>query len=358
MPVQLAASPLHTGDRTSICLVASDLTELEASAQSIRVLREHQQALEESEARFRTMFEASQDAIVITDDAGVYVQANPAVAVLFGLPPEQLLGRKVSEFLDDTLDFSAFWRAFLINGSFHGELGVIDAQGQRHDADFSAVTNVLPGRHMAVVRDITERKQAQHDLEEMNYRLQVQAEELEEQTRSCGCRRRNCSRPIRPCAKARSGCVWRSRRAGSASSTGTCKTTRWSGPRSWKSCLAIRPALSWARRRTGPSWCTGGPPADELVPAGVDPVRAHGGRWEYRFIRADGQVRWMAGRGRIFRDPSGKPLRLIGTNVDITERKRAEAQLQKRRAVETDAGNRPSRKLGARPREQPLVLVG
>ena len=65
---------------TSICLVASDLTELEASANSIRVLREHQQALEESEARFRTIFESSQDAIVVTDDEGVYVQANPAVA--------------------------------------------------------------------------------------------------------------------------------------------------------------------------------------------------------------------------------------------------------------------------------------
>jgi PAS domain S-box-containing protein len=50
--------------------------------------------------------------------------------------------------------------------------------------------------------------------------------------------------------------------------------------------------------------------------------------WEYRFIRTDGQVRWMEGRGRIFRDPNGKPLRMIGTNVDITERKQAEEQLQ------------------------------
>jgi len=74
----------------------------------IRGLDVHQQALEESEARFRTMFEASQDTIIITDDEAVYVQANPAVAALLGLPPEQLLGRKVSEFLDDTLDFPAF----------------------------------------------------------------------------------------------------------------------------------------------------------------------------------------------------------------------------------------------------------
>ncbi len=50
--------------------------------------------------------------------------------------------------------------------------------------------------------------------------------------------------------------------------------------------------------------------------------------WEYRFVRPDGQVRWMEGRGRIFRDPDGKPLRVIGTNMDITERKEAEEALR------------------------------
>ncbi len=48
--VQLAASLLVADAFTSICLVVSDLTELEAQASSIRVLREQQQALEESRA--------------------------------------------------------------------------------------------------------------------------------------------------------------------------------------------------------------------------------------------------------------------------------------------------------------------
>lgn len=48
--VQLAASLLVAGSQSSICLVASDLTELEEQASSIRVLREQQQALEESRA--------------------------------------------------------------------------------------------------------------------------------------------------------------------------------------------------------------------------------------------------------------------------------------------------------------------
>lgn len=44
--LQLAASPLQVGESAGICLLASDLTELDASAKSIRVLREHQQAEE------------------------------------------------------------------------------------------------------------------------------------------------------------------------------------------------------------------------------------------------------------------------------------------------------------------------
>jgi len=48
--------------------------------------------------------------------------------------------------------------------------------------------------------------------------------------------------------------------------------------------------------------------------------------WEYRFLR-DGDERWIAARARVFRDSAGKAVRMIGTNVDITERKRAEQEL-------------------------------
>jgi PAS domain S-box-containing protein len=51
--VQLSASLLRVNDRASICLVASDLTELEASASSVRVLREHQETLQEANERLR-----------------------------------------------------------------------------------------------------------------------------------------------------------------------------------------------------------------------------------------------------------------------------------------------------------------
>ena len=42
---------------------------------------------------------------------------------------------------------------------------------------------------------------------------------------------------------------------------------------------------------------------------------------EFRVIRADGEVRWLAARGRIYRDERGQAVRICGINFDITERK-------------------------------------
>lgn len=47
-------------------------------------------------------------------------------------------------------------------------------------------------------------------------------------------------------------------------------------------------------------------------------------RVEYRIVRPDGAVRWVEGRGEVFRDTAGKPQRVIGVCVDVTARKRAD----------------------------------
>lgn len=49
---------------------------------------------------------------------------------------------------------------------------------------------------------------------------------------------------------------------------------------------------------------------------------------EYRIIRPDGQVRWVEGRGTLFRDHTGAPTRMIGVCSDITARKDSEARLR------------------------------
>lgn len=45
---------------------------------------------------------------------------------------------------------------------------------------------------------------------------------------------------------------------------------------------------------------------------------------EFRVVRADGKIRWLASSGRIYRDESGRVTRISGINFDITERKKAE----------------------------------
>ncbi|MDP3429414.1 MAG: PAS domain S-box protein, partial [Desulfomicrobium sp.] len=56
---------------------------------------------------------------------------------------------------------------------------------------------------------------------------------------------------------------------------------------------------------------------------------------EFRVIWPDGTVRHIQALAMVLRDADGKPLRMIGTNWDITERKRAEeALLQAKEAAE------------------------
>ena len=49
----------------------------------------------------------------------------------------------------------------------------------------------------------------------------------------------------------------------------------------------------------------------------------------HRLIRPGGEVRWVEGRGRVFREPDGKPVRMAGTVVDITDRKLQEAERER-----------------------------
>jgi len=48
---------------------------------------------------------------------------------------------------------------------------------------------------------------------------------------------------------------------------------------------------------------------------------------EYRIVRPDGQLRWIFGRGRVVRDPAGVPVRYSGVDLDITDRKIVQAEL-------------------------------
>ncbi len=52
-------------------------------------------------------------------------------------------------------------------------------------------------------------------------------------------------------------------------------------------------------------------------------------RCEFRAHTPDGSVRWLATKGRVFCDADGRPVRIIGTDMEITERKRIELAVKR-----------------------------
>ncbi|NBB20171.1 PAS domain S-box protein [Runella sp. CRIBMP] len=59
---------------------------------------------------------------------------------------------------------------------------------------------------------------------------------------------------------------------------------------------------------------------------------------EYRIMHRDGTVRWVLDRGVVIeRNKLGKPIKIIGTHVDITSQKTLEAALKKAKEIAEDA---------------------
>ena len=51
--------------------------------------------------------------------------------------------------------------------------------------------------------------------------------------------------------------------------------------------------------------------------------------FEKRIVRPDGEVRWVHSRGEVVHNEQGEPVKLVGSFLDITERKQAQIDLQK-----------------------------
>ena len=63
----------------------------------------------------------------------------------------------------------------------------------------------------------------------------------------------------------------------------------------------------------------------ELVDGALKTGEPTSGEW--RVVWPDGSVHWIAGRWQVFMNDSGEPSRMIGINIEITERKLAEEAL-------------------------------
>jgi PAS domain S-box-containing protein len=61
---------------------------------------------------------------------------------------------------------------------------------------------------------------------------------------------------------------------------------------------------------------------------------------EFRILRPDGTMQWMAAKGVVFHDDGGTPVRMLGVAMDVTARRRLEEELRDRAAELADADRR------------------
>jgi PAS domain S-box-containing protein len=79
----------------------------------------------------------------------------------------------------------------------------------------------------------------------------------------------------------------------------------------------------------------------EVVQGWVEAATSSGppGELQFRVVWPDGEIRWMHAQAQVYRDGGGRPVRMVGVVVDITERKFGEAALNQARQ-EADRANR------------------
>ncbi len=134
----------------------------------------HRERFEGSEARYRTLFEASPDAFLMCDVDGTVLESNDAAALLFGLTIEGMLGRPVTDFLDvDPTGREAAGEDRLPGGLRRSTGTAHRLDGTRFPVETEASRVTIGGRerHLVLVRDLTEQQRLQAEL--------VQAQKME-----------------------------------------------------------------------------------------------------------------------------------------------------------------------------------
>jgi len=111
--------------------------------------------------RFRAVFEEAFDAMVIVNDDRRVVDANERAAALFDVSVESLLGRSLDSFAP-TEGVPEGWPE---TGQDQGIVQVVDDAGGEHHVEFTVSADVVPGQHLVIGREVTERVARERRLE-------------------------------------------------------------------------------------------------------------------------------------------------------------------------------------------------
>jgi PAS domain S-box-containing protein len=264
--------------------------------------RETSSALHATEHEFKSIFDNALDSILILDDQGTCLQANPAALTLFGARYHELVGESIGKFYGGGADFNEAWKSFLDRKYEHGETKLSKKGDPTIFVEYTAKADYLPGRHLAILRDVSRRKQAEAALRESEERFQQMAANIQE--------------------------------------------IFWMLDADTKEAIYVNQAFETITGRS-PDSLREKPTSYQELFHPEDCVRVltrleeatHTGQFdeEFRIIRPDHAIRWVSVRGFPVRDSAGAIRRLVGTAQDITARKFAEEQMAKNLALAESA---------------------
>jgi PAS domain S-box-containing protein len=253
--------------------------------------RQADQAFRDTDCEFSSIFQNVLDGIVIVDNEGDCLDANPAAAAILRVSIDKLIGRNISHFFTDRDAFRQRWNSFLQNKNRRGRAQLIADDGTTLFVDFTAATNYLPGRHVVFLCDVTERTHAEISLRKSEERFQHMANNIQE-------------------------IFWMMDAAtleviyinpAYAAITGRRVESLHANPSSYRELIHPEDRIRVLSR------------LQETVSSGSFDE-------EFRLTRADGIVRWIWAKG--FPVPShGETQWLVGTAQDTTLRKQAEVKI-------------------------------
>ena len=280
-------------------------------------------ALQEAGQRYINLLRATKDAFWLVEaGSGRLLDVNEAAVSLSGYTREELLALRVTDLDIDFQDTKFAAQVQQIRGA---GWGLFESRHRRKDGqvipvEISVIPEVGDHKILAFIRDITERKQMEAALIELNTRLEqkvaVRTAELAQRTAELA----RASERLELAMQVTSDGVW------------DCD---------FQSEKVYCNANYFAMLGYGPDELGDGldavftdllPPEEReaIVESISQRFASEGGHEsEFRMRAKDGSYRWVYARGRLIeRDADGQPLRAIGTHVDITVRKRAEEALR------------------------------
>ena len=143
--------------------IRADITERKRAEEAVRG----------SEARYRTLFEHAPDGILIADPKSYYLDANASMCRMLGYTREELIGRHASDIVSqkEIQHIDPALSVIKANTEYHREWQFRRKDGSVFEAEVIA-TAMPDGNLLAMIRDITERKQAEEEIHKLNIELE------------------------------------------------------------------------------------------------------------------------------------------------------------------------------------------